>query len=96
MSDDLDFEMEIVERTDCSNPNDVQKIQTILSVYREDIQELRAEQAFQGKVKQSLTDVLANNIPIRDAFSFLPSDSLKQLFIARLTSGIAKSIQGTN
>jgi hypothetical protein len=96
MSDDLEFEMQMLEQVDFKDSADVETVSSILARGREDIQELRAEQAFQGKVKQSLTDVLANNIPIRDTFNSLPSDSLKQLFIARLTSGIAKSIQGTN
>ena len=92
MSDDLEFEMQVLEQIDFNDTAEVEKVSSILAHGREDIKEFRAEQAFQGKVSQSLTEVLANNTPIRDAFNSLPSDSLKQLFIARLTSGIAKSI----
>ena len=96
MPDDLEFEMEILEQINFNDPAEVEKVSSILARGREDIKEFRAEQAFQGQVNHTLTDVLANNTPVRDAFNSLPSDSLKQLFIARLTSGIAKSIQGTN
>ena len=96
MSDDLEFEMQMLEQVDFKDSAEVETVSSILARGREDIQELRAEQAFQGQVSQTLTDVLANNIPVRAAFNSLPSDSLRQLFIARLTSGIAKSIQGTN
>jgi hypothetical protein len=90
MSEDLNFEMEILEMIDCDDPRDVEFARTAVSNLRNDIRELHENSQLDVLVNQTLTDVLANNQPIREVLQSLPSDAYKRAFIAKITQGIER------